>query len=263
VSFNLAPYAGQTVLLRIRYLTDAFDFFWGLAVDDITVGTFTDNAEAAPNGWTINKFTSSVGKRITNNAHYYIAEFRQYRGYDTGLQTGPYAGTGYLNGKVGHYPYQDGLLITYADNDWSNNNTSVHPGEGFALQIDARSTPMTRLGVQEPGTDRFWNFSPWSSTVQVFDATFGLAPTDDVLFPFVGTVSPLPGSPVGTPNRRVQFEINVPSTPGVPVFNDLTSYWSPAKPDSSVLIPQSGTSLRVVSTSAQDTFMHVQVNGGK
>jgi immune inhibitor A len=262
VSFNLAPYAGQTVLVRIRYVTDAFDFFWGLAVDNITVGSFSDDAESAPNGWTLNNFTSSVGKRITNNPHYYIAEFRQYRGYDTGLKTGPYAGTGYVNGKVGHYPYQDGLLITYADADWTNNNTSVHPGEGFALPIDARPAPMTRAGVQEPGTTRTWNFSAWSATVQAFDATFGIDPTDTVPMPFVGTLPPLAGSPAGSPNRRVQFELTLPSTPAVPLFNDLTSYWSAAKPDSSVLIPQSGTTLRVISTSAHDSFMHIQVNGG-
>jgi immune inhibitor A len=261
-SFNLAPYAGQTVLLRIRYVTDNFDFFWGLAVDDITVGSFSDDAEGSPNGWTLNKFTSSVGKRVTNNPHFYIAEFRQYRGYDAGLQTGPYAGTGYLNGMVGHYPYQDGLLITYADADWSNNNTSVHPGEGFALQIDAHSTPMTRLATPEPGSDRLWNFSAWTPAVQVFDATFGLDATDSVALPFVGTVPPLPGSPAGSPNRRVQFELTIPSTPGVPSFNDLTSYWSAAVPSSSVIIPQTGTSLRVISTSAQDSFMHIQVNGG-
>jgi immune inhibitor A len=260
VSFSLAPYAGQTVLLRILYRTDAFDFFWGLAVDNITVGSFTDDAETSPNGWTLNGFFSSVGKKITNNAHYYIAEFRQYRGYDAGLQTGPYAGTSYLNGKVGHYPYQDGLLVTYADDDWSNNNTSAHAGEGFALPVDARSAAMTRLGLQEPNSDRFWNFSAWTPFVQVFDATFGLAPTDAITLPFVGTLPPLPGSPAGSPNRRVQFEVPIASKPAEPLFNDATSYWSPAIPSSSVLTPQTGTTFRIVSTSAQDTFMHVHVN---
>jgi immune inhibitor A len=261
-TFNLAAYAGQTVLLRIRYVTDSATFFWGLAVDDITIGTFADDGESSPNGWTLNKFATSSGKTFTNKPHFYIAEYRQYRGYDTGLQTGPYAGTGYLNGKVGHYPYQDGLLITYADYDWTNNNTSTHAGEGFALPIDARSTPMTRVGVQEPGTDRFWNFSAWTPAVQVFDATFGLQPTDGVVLPFVGNLPPLPGSPAGSPNRRVQFEIPIASTPAAPVFNDMLAYWSPALSASSVLTPQSGTSLRIISTSAQDSFMHIQVNGG-
>ncbi|HEX2061442.1 MAG TPA: immune inhibitor A domain-containing protein [Thermoanaerobaculia bacterium] len=260
-SFNLTAYAGQTVLLRIRYVTDPATFFWGIAVDDIAIGTFADDAESTPNGWTLNKFVSSSGKTITNKPHYYIAEFRQYRGYDTGLQTGPYAGTGYVDGKVAHYPYQDGLLVTYADEDWTNNNTSVHAGEGFALPVDARPTPRTRRGVQEPGTDRVWNFSPWASVVQTFDATFGLEPTDALLMPFVGTLPPLPGSPQGSPNRRVQFELAFPSEAAEPLFSDLNSYWSPAKADASVIIPRTGTTIRVISTSAHDSFMHLQVNG--
>jgi immune inhibitor A len=261
VSFNLGAYAGQTVLLRILYKTDPADFFWGLAVDNIAVGAFTDDAEATPNGWTLNKFKLSNGKSISNKAHYYIAEFRQYRGYDTGLQTGPYAGAGYLSGKLGHYPYQDGLLVTYADEDWTNNNTSVHPGEGFALPVDARPVAMTRTGVNEPGTDRFFNFSPWTTTFQVFDATFGLEPTDALKMPFVGNLQPLPGSPAGSPLRRVQFELDIPSKPAEPLFNDLLTYWSSAIPGSSALTPQSGTTLRIISTSAQDGFMHVHANG--
>jgi immune inhibitor A len=262
VSFNLAAYAGQTVLLRIMYKTDLYDYFWGVVVDNITVGSFSDNAEVSPNGWTLNKFAQSLGEKVvTNNQHYYVAEYRQYRGYDTGLRTGPYHGTSYLNGYVGHYAYQDGLLVTYADDDWSNNNTSAHAGEGFALPVDARSVAMTRLGVQEPNSDRFWNFSAWTPTLQVFDATFGLQPTDDMLFPFVGTLPPLPGSPAGSPNRRVQFEIPVASKPAEPLFNDMLSYWDAVIPTSSVMVPQTGTTIRVISTSAQDTFMHLQVNG--
>jgi immune inhibitor A len=259
-NFNLAAYAGQTVLLRIRYWTDPFTFNWGLVVDDITIGGFQDTADAAPNGWTLNKFATKSPTTITNNTHFYIAEFRQYKGYDTGLQTGPYAGTGYLNGKVGHYPYQDGLLITYADYDHARNNTSVTPGEGFALQIDARPQPMTRLATQEPGTNRYWNFSAWTPAVQVYDATFGLDATDHLVMPFVGNLPALPGSPAGSPLRRVQFSLELPSTAAVPFFSDLTSYWSPALPSSSVILPKTGTSLRVISQSAQDSFMHIHVN---
>ena len=121
---------------------------------------------------------------------------------------------------------------------------------------------MTRLAVQEPGSDRFWNFAAWTPAVQVFDATFGLASTDSVVLPFVGTLPPLPGSPAGSPNRRVQFEIPIASKPAEPLFNDMLSYWAPTLPASSVITPQSGTSLRIISTSAQDSFMHIQVNGG-
>jgi immune inhibitor A len=120
---------------------------------------------------------------------------------------------------------------------------------------------MTRRGVQEPGSNRFWNFSAWTPALQVFDATFGLEPTDALVLPFAGTLPPLPGSPAGSPNRRVQFEVPLASMPAEPFFSDLKSYWSSAIPSSSVLIPNTGTTLRVVSASAHDTFMHIHVNG--
>jgi immune inhibitor A len=261
-SFNLSAFAGQTVLLRIRYSTDEYTFNWGVVVDDIKIGDFTDTADSTTD-WELDDFASRAnGKRITNNPHFYIAEFKQYKGYDTGLQTGPYAGTGYLSGKVGHYPYQDGLLITYADSDRTRNNTSVHPGEGFALPIDAHPVLMNRLGVQEPGTDRFWNFSsPWTNTIQVFDATFSLEPTDAITLPFIGNLPPLPGSPAGSPNRRVQFDVPIASKPGNSFFSDLNAYWFLERPDSSVIIPQTGASIRIINTSAHDSFMQIHVNG--
>ena len=70
--------------------------------------------------------------RIDKNAYYfnaYLAEFRQYRGYDDGLRTGPY-NFGFPNGPnwVEHFPYQDGLLVSYWDTAFSDNNVGDHPG---------------------------------------------------------------------------------------------------------------------------------------
>ncbi len=43
--------------------------------------------------------------------------------YDEGLGTGPYAfGFADLPDYVAHYPYEDGLLITYWDTDTSDDN---------------------------------------------------------------------------------------------------------------------------------------------
>ena len=117
-SFNLDAYAGQNVLLRIRYKTDNFTTLNGILVDEISVnGSPVDNAENGANGWTLNGFKTTTGREPSNAPHYYIAEFRQYRTYDEGLKTGPYA-FGFnapYNNKVAHFPYQDGLLITYWD----------------------------------------------------------------------------------------------------------------------------------------------------
>lgn len=89
--FNLSPHAGQSVLLRLRYKTDAFVTLNGLLADVISFnGTLIDNAENGENGWALDRFKISNGRENMNARHYYIAEYRQYRTYDEGLKTGPY-----------------------------------------------------------------------------------------------------------------------------------------------------------------------------
>jgi immune inhibitor A len=198
----------------------------------------------------MNGFKITNGTEATNKPHYYIAEFRQYRTYDTTLQVGPYNfGDAARPDWVYHYPYQDGLLITYWDTDQSNDNTSSHPGEGRSLPIDAHPDPLIRTGTW-PGGSTF--ASPWSATVQTFDATFGLKPTDPLNIPFYGTSS----------GQRIQFQFTSPSLPAVPVFDDANSYWNPITQYNSVIVPHTGTSVRIVNYSAQGSFMQVQVIPG-
>ena len=250
-SFNTTPYAGQNVLVRLRYRTDAFTVLNGFLADEVALGTFADGAEAGDNGWTLAGFKATNGVEPSNADHYYIAEFRQYRTYDKGLQTGPYSvGTLATPNLFTHYPYQDGLLVWYWDGDQANNNTSQHRGEGRVLPIDAHPEPLLR-NVRFPNQAPFT--SPWSSTVQTYDATFGLEPTDPITLPYTG-------SSQGT---LYQFFESHPSLPGVPVFNDLNPYWYATKPDASVIVPQTGTTIRVVNTSAQGTFMQVQVGAAQ
>lgn len=264
-SFNMSAYAGQQVQLRLRYKTDSNTVLSGILADEITFGGVVDGAENGDGNWAMNGFKVTNGVEASNAPHYYIAEFRQYRTYDTGLQTGPYiygrSASG-LPGIVDHYAYQDGLLITYWDTAQANNNTSQHKGEGRSIPIDAHPDPLLRTGVQKGGQS--WNFSALGSRHQSYDATFGLEPTDGLTIPFSGT---LPGKindstcvPSGA-NSLCQFEVNYPSLPGVPVFNDMNSYWSTVTPTAGVIVPRTGTTIRVVNTSAHGSFMQVQVNG--
>ncbi len=257
-SFNMNAYAGQTVLLRLRYKTDPFVARNGFLVDQITLGTFTDGAENGSSGWLLNGFKATNGVENANADHFYIAEYRQYRTYDSGLQTGPYTfGTALTRPKwVAHYPYQDGMLVSYWDEDQTNNNTSTHPGEGLALPIDAHPEPLRRV-VSYDGQN--WTFNPWSATVQAYDSTFGLEATDAAYIAIHGRSTPPAGSPAGTPNRVVEFEVSHPTLPAVPVFRDLNNYWFSATPAAGVIAPRTGTSIRVVNTSAQGTMMQVHV----
>ena len=74
----------------------------------------------------------------------YLAENRVYSGYDATLKTGPY-NFGFGNTRpdwVERFPYQNGLLVSFANGEFTDNNTSAHPGGGEVLPVDARPAPI-------------------------------------------------------------------------------------------------------------------------
>jgi immune inhibitor A len=223
---DLSAFAGRTVQVGFRYWTDAFTNGKGLLLDDIQItGQLTDGAEVVvpwvyspPVGTGFHVVQGDLGSFF--NA--YIAEFRQYLGYDKGLHTSPYVfsdlNSPALQDWVMHFPYQDGLLITYWDSRFEDNNTSVHPGQGLILPIDSHPTPLLR----EDGV-------AWSSRYQSFDSTFGLEATDKLKL------------------RRLGIPYGYPSQPAVPVFDDRLQYWRAATPAAGVNNPNTGTSIKVKS----------------
>lgn len=230
---DLSAFAGQTVTIGFRYWTDGAVVEPGFMVDDIEIsGQALDGAEADA-GWTFDGFSVTTGSETGFYFNAYVAEFRQYRDYDNGLKTGPY-NFGFLNTKpdwVEHFPYQDGLLISYWDTFYTDNNTSQHPGGGLILPIDAHPNALYRPDA-----------APWRARVQSFDSTFTLAKTDKVTLHINGAPSVFP------------------SLPGVSKFNDLTDFWDPATPLANVITPDTGTTIRIKSISAQGGFMQVAVN---
>lgn len=245
--FDATTFAGQSVLLRLRYKTDDYTNQKGFLADEIAVGALTDGAETGSDQWTFNGFKVTTGAEPSMKPHYYVAEFRQYRDYDKGLQTGPYSfGDAARTEWVYHYPYQDGLLITYWDSGEANDNASVHPGEGRSLPIDAHPDAMVRRITWPSGST---SMSPWSAPVQSYDATFGLEPTDPLVLPFVGTWD----------GQRLQFTFYGESLPAASEFDDSKVYWDARTPTNSVIVPHTGTIIRVVNTSAHDGFMQVHV----
>ena len=237
VSFDVSAWAGQTVQLRLRYWTDGFVEEKGLLADDITLGTFSDGAESGDNGWTLKGFKVSTGLESSTHNNYYVAEYRQYRGYDAGLRSGPY-NFGFANTRpdwVEHFPYQDGLLISYWDTYWGEDNSvGAHPGEGFLLPIDANPTPL----LAPDG-------APWRTRIQVYDAPFGLESTDAITL------------------HQNSVSTSHPSLPAQPAFDDTKQYWFASKPDAGVKVPATGTTVEVVGTSAQGNFMQVNVKPSK
>ncbi len=230
------------VLLGFRYWTDANTGGFGFMVDDIAVtGYPTDGAETEA-GWAYgpsNGFHVTSGEETTFYNNYYVAEYRQYRGYDSTLKVGPYT-FGYLNDPVlanfvDHFPYQDGLLINYWDTSQKDNNTKTHPGAGLVLPIDAHPKKLVRVDGNR-----------WSSRIQTYDATFGLDATDALM------------------NLRVNSVLSpIPSLPAAPVFDDRNLYYDPANPMGSVMNPNTGTQVRIQGISALGSFMQVEVRPAK
>ncbi len=230
---DLSAYAGQTVTIGFRYWTDGAVAEPGFMVDEISItGLATDGAESNA-GWTFNGFKTTTGTESNFYFNAYVAEFRQYRGYDTGLKTGPY-NFGYLNTLpdwVEHYPYQDGLLVSYWDSSFTDNNTSEHPGGGLILPIDAHPNALARPDALK-----------WRSRIQAYDSTFSLERTDKITLHLNGVPSV------------------IPSLPGVSVFNDATDFWDSSTPLANVITPNTGTTIRIKSISALGGFMQVAVN---
>jgi len=243
---DLSAYAGHTVTIGFRYWTDVAVANPGLFVDDIAIsGQALDDAETDP-GWTYDGFIRT-GSTITQSFfNAYFAEFRNYRGYDDGLRTGPY-NFGFLDNPalgnwVEHFPYQDGLLVWYYDESFENNDVGDHCASGrcggLFLPIDAHPELLLRPD----------NGQVWRPRFQSYDSTFGLQPTDSVCL----HVNSMEGCYGGLPAE--------------PYFNDNYDYW--VDPDmsishngwASVPLPKTGTSIRVLSVSAHGNFMQVHVN---
>jgi len=239
-AFDLSAYAGQTVLLRLRYWTDGFVQGKGLMADQIVLGSFADGAEGGTGGWTLNGFAASDGTETSTHFNAYLAEFRQYRDFDAGLETGPYNFSFLATPDlVQHFPYQDGLLISYWDTSMPDNDVGLHPGEGEILPIDSHPVPLIR-----------GDGNPWRTRVQVYDAPFSLQPTDPVSLFYTNFSEQYPAS-------------LFPSLPAVPAFNDRLDWWSPAKPDSSVKVPKTGTVVEIAGYNTLGNFMQVNVGPAK
>lgn len=243
---DLSAYAGQTVDLGFRYWTDVAVAEAGASIDDIAItGQALDDAESDA-GWTFAGFIQTTGSVVQSFSNYYVAEYRQYAGYDVSLKTGPY-NFGFLNTKpdwVEHFPYQDGLLVWYLDYSFVDNNVgdNCFSGRcgGLFLPVDAHPALMIRPD----------NGKVWRPRVQSYDATFGLQKTDKICL-----------------HANTTFVSCYGGLKGNPLFDDTKSYW--VAPDASidnfgwasVQLPGYGVKIRVASQGDKPgDVMEVKVN---
>uniref|UniRef100_UPI002FCABB64 immune inhibitor A domain-containing protein n=1 Tax=Aeromicrobium sp. TaxID=1871063 RepID=UPI002FCABB64 len=221
----LSAYDGQQVKLRIFYKTDGGLALDGLYADDVTVTAgaetvFTDGAEDGATGFTLDGF-KIIGATTTEQFdNYYVMGHRSYVSYDKYLLTGPY-NFGFLNTKpdwAEHYKYGHGLLISYWDTSMKDNNTSLHPGSGRNLPIDANPRPIINIATG----------APWRARIQVYDAPFSLHTADSMTLHTNGKPSYIRG-------QKAQ-----------PLFDDTQKYWYSQLPNHGVKLPAVGVKVKVL-----------------
>jgi immune inhibitor A len=237
--YSLDAYAGRQVDLRFRFRTDGGVSGKGFTADGISLladgaPVFTDNAETDDAGWTPEGF-SRIGESFTQDYdQYYIAENRQYVSYDKTLRVGPYnfGFTAPNDSKVEHFPYQSGLLIWLWDTSQKDNNTSVHPGEGLVLPIDAHAEPL-----------KWADGTLMRNRIQSYDSAFGRRPT------------------TGLSLHKADERTRISPSPGVPVFDDRRGgYWSEGNKSGSVRVADTNTRISILGQPLNGQTMIVKVS---
>ena len=127
-----------------------------------------------------------------------------------------------------HYAYQEGLLISYWNTRWADNDTFAHPGEGRNLIIDAHPRPIYNLTGQ-----------PWRSRVQVYDAPFSLKKADSFTLHL---------------NSQPQY---IRGQAAQPLFDDTQQYWFPELPNHGVKLPATGTKIKVLEKDGNNTKIRI------
>lgn len=234
LTVDLSAFTGN-VMLGFKYSSDGGVNEAGFMVDNILVSGYELDGAETDTGWTFTGFRVTTGTEDKLYNHYYVVEYRTYKGYDSTLKVGPYY-FGYLDNPllgnfVDHFAYQDGMLINYWDTSQADNNTGLHPGKGLLLTVDAHPKALIRV-----------DGAIWRNRIQTYDATFTIAKTDGIRSIHHNSVL----SPVS-------------SLPGVRVFDDRKSYYDATNPLGSVITPNTGTTIRIQSISAQNSFMQVEV----
>ena len=235
---DLSQYAGQDAQIRFRYTSDGGVAERAIAVDSVAVGDVLSEDFEDASDWSGDWQIATDGKYDLTYSHYYLAENRVYGGYDVTLKEGPY-NFGWLESRpdtVEHFPYQDGLLIWYVNGLYGDNNTSVHPGGGQALPVDADAAPLT-----------FSDGTIARNRIQTFDATFGSQRTDDLA---LHSETPEGMTHLHRPPQRQQR-----------VFDDSDpyAYYDESNPGHSTIVAGSGTQIRVLRQHPHNGHMTIEI----
>jgi len=231
---NLGAFAGQTVQVRLRYATDAASLGAGWFADDFAVSgggatTWSDDVESGNSGWTLTggswTETSGLGWAIDPGTQlrnqYYLAEWRNFDGFDVGLKYGydtTYSRDAWKVEKIAYNA--PGMLVWYRDTTYGNVNsptanlTALPSGgsKGGLLIVDSHFDPLRRAGVA--ATKDTTTLKNLPSRPQSSNAAFSLTPT----YPFKECIED-----VAVPYS--EFCTNYGTLPAVPQFSDAQGWY--------------------------------------
>ena len=210
--FDLSAYAGQTIDLKIEYITDANTHYYGFVVDDMRIEQsdtliWHNNAQDQINT-EFNGFAKVGSYTYASPSHYYL-QLRSYTGVDSSLQA---------------EQYSPGLLLWYSDESQADNNTTEHPGSGFALVVDADQRSINKGSTQTPA----------ASAIQIRDAAFSL--------------------------YQQRAGLGDDDLSAITEFTDKTDYSFSAQQPSGVMLPQVGFGFNIINQSADSEDIEVQLN---
>nr|WP_211165543.1 immune inhibitor A domain-containing protein [Pseudoalteromonas arctica] len=210
--FDLSAYAGQTIDLKIEYITDANTHYYGFVVDDMRIEQsdtliWHNNAQDQINT-EFNGFAKVGSYTYASPSHYYL-QLRSYTGVDSSLQA---------------EQYSPGLLLWYSNESQADNNTTEHPGSGFALVVDADQHSINKGSTQTPA----------ASAIQIRDAAFSL--------------------------YQQRAGLGDDDLSAITEFTDKTDYSFSAQQPSGVVLPQVGFGFNIINQSADSEDIEVQLN---
>lgn len=219
-NIDLSSYAGKNIYLRFRYATDWSTELDGMFVDNVVVtadGTsiLSEDAENGFGTFTSDDWVISDGTRT--GSHYYVAEWRSHLGVDEGL----------MHNAKADVQYNQGMLLWYVNNLYTDNWVGVHPGHGRIGVVD--STQYVYLNSGLGNGNEYGSRAGYMPFVQLHDAAFSNNKAADMnLSAYSWAKNP-----------------NLKAKQAEPLFDDSNSYFSIKSPYSGLILPKLGLKIRV------------------
>ncbi len=230
-SIDLSAYAGKSIQLRFRYMTDAATSYDGFFLDKLSItadgnAILTDNCENqgswTANGWALNNGTQQKG-------HYYMVEWRNFQKTDATLYN-VYNFFAKTDATVSYFSYQPGMLVWYRNLAYSDNWVGDHPGYGFLGVVDSH-----------PATIASGSKNIARTRVQIYDAAFGLNAIQPQMINIFGHTVKLGPSAAN------------------PLFDDAKAYLTSIQPYAGLRLTNYGLKILVVGASSDNTVVQIKV----